>query len=115
MSSHIKTSRCFGVISAQEEPRTTSAASASEGLRYLNLIGHLKNTPRTGWVYNGVGNITRVESVADHSWRMSAAAFIFADDPQIDVGKMIRLAVVHDMAEVNDDFDLTPPMMEKYQ
>jgi len=72
----------------------------SEGLKFLNLIGKLKGTKRTGWVYSGVEELTRVESVADHSWRMSVAAFLYANDPAVDIGKMIRLAVVHDMAEV---------------
>lgn len=77
----------------------------SEGLRFLNMIGRLKLTPRTGWVYSGIGDAggfspNRVESVADHSWRMAASCLLYSGDPELDTGKMMRLAVVHDIAEV---------------
>jgi putative hydrolases of HD superfamily len=68
-------------------------------LNYLKYAGGLKRTPRTGWVYSGVREHTRVESVSDHSWRMAAAAFLFAGDPSYNVGKMIQMAVLHDIAE----------------
>ena len=41
------------------------------------MAGQLKSVKRTGWVYRGVEDAgTRVESVADHSWRMAAASFL---------------------------------------
>lgn len=68
-------------------------------LKYLKIAGDLKRTPRTGWIYRGVKEFSRVESVSDHSWRMAAAAFLFSDDPTYNVGKMIQMAVLHDIAE----------------
>jgi putative hydrolases of HD superfamily len=93
--------RVFPAMSAADFTTTISRASddADKALEFLNLAGQLKGTPRTGWVYQGV-NIAggRVESVADHSWRMAAACFLFAGT-ELDVGKMVQMAVLHDMAE----------------
>lgn len=83
-------------------PHDTGAA-----LSFLNLAGKLKNVPRTGWVRRGLSEVCRVESVADHSWRMSAAAFLLSNTPtsnekgapMLDVGKVVQLAVLHDIAE----------------
>lgn len=74
-------------------------SDSESALQYLKLVGQLKNTLRTGWVYSHVNDFTRVESVADHSWRMAAAAFLFSGDKSYDVGKMIQMAVLHDIAE----------------
>lgn len=97
LSSNRPVSLLMAEVAAQSP--TSASFRASKGLEFLNLIGRLKGQLRTGWVYSKVNELQRVESVADHSWRMSMAAFLFSDDPLIDVGKMIRLAVVHDMAE----------------
>lgn len=86
-----------------DDPMSTTSESPSPNpvaaLRFLKIAGDLKRTPRTGWVYSGVREFTRVESVADHSWRMAAAAFLFSNDPLYNVGKMIQMAVLHDIAE----------------
>mmetsp|Transcript_22689 Transcript_22689/g.46505 ORF Transcript_22689/g.46505 Transcript_22689/m.46505 type:complete len:305 (-) Transcript_22689:57-971(-) len=89
------------------ESSSSGPGEPAEGLRFLNLIGQLKSTPRTGWVYRGVGDFSRIESVADHSWRMAAAAFLFSGDPTLDVGKIVQLAVLHDVAEAIIG-DITP-------
>lgn len=115
--------------SATADTANTNANSAdSAALSFLRLAGQLKGVKRTGWVYRGVEDAgARVESVADHSWRMAAAAFLLtgatvehSDDgkplPPDDVGstaggqgglerrvydvsKVVKLAVLHDMAE----------------
>jgi putative hydrolase of HD superfamily len=69
-------------------------AKAEAAVDFARLIGRLKTTPRTGWVRRGV---PRYESVADHSWRVAALAFLLKGD--VDVAKCLSLAVVHDMAE----------------
>ena len=59
-------------------------AAAASALEFLRLAGRLKGTVRTGWVYSGVGETftcRRVESVADHSWRMTIAAFLYSNVP----------------------------------
>lgn len=85
---------------ADESTRRDGAPDADNAIDFLNLAGQLKGTPRTGWVYQGVDTAGgRVESVADHSWRMAAACFLFAGQPGYDVGVMVQMAVLHDMAE----------------
>ena len=65
------------------------------GVAFAKLIGKLKSTPRTGWVRRG---IPLCESVADHSWRVAALSLLL-EGTDLDVGKCMQLAVVHDIAE----------------
>lgn len=69
--------------------------SAADTVTFLHTLGKLKDTPRTGWVENGIPN---VESVADHMYRMSVMCMM-CPDPLLDKNKMIRMALCHDMAE----------------
>ena len=68
--------------------------------------GTLKRLPRTGWVMRGVPH---VESIADHSYGVAFMALILAealngaaqaDQPALDVEKVLVMAVLHDLAEV---------------
>ena len=96
-------------------------AAAASALEFLRLAGRLKGTVRTGWVYSGVGETftcRRVESVADHSWRMTIATFLYSNVPIeddllgmnqaegsardrrcYDVARMCQMAAFHDIAE----------------
>jgi putative hydrolases of HD superfamily len=69
--------------------------AAGNTIAFLHTIGKLKDTPRTGWVENGIPN---VESVADHMYRMSVLCMM-CPDTALDKSKMIRMALCHDMAE----------------
>lgn len=63
---------------------------------FLFELGMLKRTPRSGWQYLGTGN----ESVADHVFRTAMISYTLAHlDPSIDMSKVLRLALVHDLAE----------------
>nr|XP_006626512.1 PREDICTED: HD domain-containing protein 2 [Lepisosteus oculatus] len=64
-------------------------------LQFMKLIGQLKRTPRTGWVYR---NVLNPESVSDHMYRMSLMALTIGDC-NINRGRCMQLALVHDMAE----------------
>lgn len=58
----------------------------------------LKRTARTGWVQRGVVN---AENVATHTFGMAFTAMIMApyiDDP-VDMGKLLTLALLHDLPE----------------
>lgn len=59
----------------------------------------LKRLPRTGWVMRGV---PYVESVADHSFGVAFVALALADalDEDLDLEKVLVMAVLHDLAEV---------------
>ncbi|HSN56616.1 MAG TPA: HD domain-containing protein [Candidatus Sulfomarinibacteraceae bacterium] len=65
---------------------------------FLFEVGMLKRTPRTGWQFlPGAGP----ESVADHSFRVAMIAFALArmEGVSVDADRVLRLALVHDLAE----------------
>jgi putative hydrolase of HD superfamily len=75
--------------------------SESAGLtRFLQRIGRLKFTPRTGWLDRGVPTAS-TESVADHSFRMALLAWLAALDSgaTLDSDRVLKLALIHDLAE----------------
>jgi len=75
-------------------------------LDFLIVAGRLKTIPRTGWVDSGVGE---PESVADHSFRTALAAMILSDSMGLDTCKVMRMALLHDLAEAETG-DITPMM-----
>jgi len=68
---------------------------------YLHELGQLKRVQRSGWWLAGV---RCAESVAEHSFRAAAIAFVLADLEGADPAKAATLALFHDAAEtrVND-------------
>src|SRR5688572_9171808 len=57
----------------------------------------LKLLPRTGWLQRGVPN---AESVAEHTFGVAALALLIGDTiVGIDRGKLLTIAMLHDMAE----------------
>lgn len=73
-------------------------------LKFLEISGILKRTPRTGWVDVG---IYEPESVADHTFRTAILCMLYADIEGLDTLKMLRLALIHDLPESMVG-DLTP-------
>ncbi|MHB8603654.1 MAG: HD domain-containing protein [Thermoplasmatota archaeon] len=74
----------------------------------------LKDVARAGWkrvagIAGGeLRQVARVESVADHAWGVAFLALVAAErDPSLDRGKLLSLALAHDLAEVVAG-DLTP-------
>lgn len=70
-------------------------------LDFIEEIGVLKNLPRTGWRFRGIKD---AESIADHCYRVSLLSMILADvlterDVPLDVEKVMRLALLHEIAE----------------
>lgn len=70
-------------------------------LDLMEEVGKLKVLPRTGWLLRGLRN---VESIADHCYRVSLLAMIFADclneeGMEVDVETVMRIALLHDIAE----------------
>jgi putative hydrolase of HD superfamily len=60
----------------------------------------LKRMPRAGWLMRGVPH---VESVADHSYGVTIVALAMVDaleDEELDLEKVLVMAVLHDLAEV---------------
>lgn len=61
---------------------------------------HLKQLFRQGWLRAGVPE-ARCESVAEHSFAVALLALLVAEDrfPDLDAGKLVKMALVHDLAE----------------
>ncbi len=65
----------------------------------LTLLIELKRIRRTGWLDRGA-TPDSVESVADHSYLTALIAWLTAlDRPELDAGRVLKLAMVHDIAE----------------
>lgn len=66
-------------------------------IEFLLRAVELKDERRTGWVVRGVEN---PESVAAHTWGVSLLCLCYGPEADVDVDRAIRLAIVHDIAEV---------------
>lgn len=93
-----------------ENSNDKSKSSARSVIDFLTISRGLKTQPRTGWVRQEANS--RIESVADHSWRISLMAMVagFASsssDESIDTNRCIQMALVHDLAEASVG-DITP-------
>lgn len=76
-----------------------------EGLwEFLHVVDALKGTVRRGWVREGV---REPESVADHTFGLALLALVLPLPAGVDRDRLLRLAVVHDLAEARVG-DLTP-------
>lgn len=65
----------------------------------LRILAGIKRVERTGWVDRGVP-LEKVESVADHSLLTALTAWIAAaGDDTLDRDRVLKLALVHDLAE----------------
>ncbi len=65
-------------------------------LDQLLILNRLKSMVRTGWVESKIVN---PESIADHSFNVALLAFLLIDDKQADRTKILKMALVHDLAE----------------
>ena len=69
------------------EPRTL--------LEILSVAGQLRDTPRHCVTPKG-----RVESVAEHSWRLALAAHLLRREfPTLDMDRVVAMSLVHDLGE----------------
>jgi len=68
---------------------------AREYLDILHVAERLKDTTRHCTTSNG-----RVESVAEHSWRVSFMAFLLTFEfPMFDMNKVMCMCIIHDLGE----------------
>lgn len=66
-----------------------------ELLNVLSVAERLKDTTRHCYTSKG-----RHESVAEHSWMMTLMAFFMRDEfPDVDMDKVIRMCIIHDLGE----------------
>jgi putative hydrolase of HD superfamily len=73
-------------------------------LKFAHEISTLKSTKRSGWIRS---QIKDPESIADHMYRMALLAFMIPANDQIDRSKIIKMALIHDVAEAKAG-DITP-------
>ncbi|KAK0092682.1 hypothetical protein PV326_000854 [Microctonus aethiopoides] len=82
---------------------------------FMELAGHLKHLPRTGWVLE---DIPFPESVAGHMYRMAIMTFLIDEKDNLDKFKVMQMALIHDLAECVVG-DITPrcgvPVEEKHR
>ncbi len=72
--------------------------SARSILALHHRLLSLKLLPRTGWLQRGV---TNVESIAEHTFGVASLALFVGDlVPDIDRGRLLAIALLHDIAEV---------------
>ena len=76
--------------------RTIPETGLQNIIKFLEIIGILKQTERTGWVEVGV---YQPESVADHTFRTTFLCMLYADLETLDPLKLVRIAIVHDLPE----------------
>lgn len=66
-----------------------------ELIDFTTVIGKLKTTTRHCYTEDG-----RLESVADHSWRITLMAMLCKDEfPDIDICKVMQMCLIHDFGE----------------
>lgn len=64
-------------------------------LAFLRAAEKLKTTTRSAYTSTG-----KVESVAEHSWRLTLMASLVAPEfPGIDVARLVKICLVHDLGE----------------
>ena len=69
--------------------------TAKEFMDFLHILERMKCNTRHGWTSTG-----RRESVAEHSYRLCAMAFLLRDEfPELDMGKVLDMCIVHDWGE----------------
>ncbi len=78
--------------------------NVSQILKLFKDAGKLKTIKRTGWKRH---KIPGPESVADHSFRVAFMSMILADRLNVDALKLIKMGLIHDMAE-SITGDITP-------
>lgn len=64
---------------------------------FVQFAGQLKFVRRSGWTR--FAKIKSVESVSDHSYRMSLISCLCLHDFNVDVTKCLKMSLVHDLAE----------------
>ena len=78
--------------------------------KFFEKVLELKNVPRQGWKEKL--KIDNPESVADHSYSTTVLSMILSDMKGLNTEKIIRMALLHDLAE-SIIGDITPDHIPK--
>ncbi|XP_016945270.3 uncharacterized protein [Drosophila suzukii] len=89
---------CHDVASASASAGKKPCFSTGLGeiIQFMELIGNLKHTKRTGWVLRDVNDC---ESISGHMYRMSMLTFLLDGSEGLNQIRCMELALVHDLAE----------------
>lgn len=68
----------------------------AEIVAFAHEAGHLKHTPRSGWL---LGGVRHGESVAEHSYRVGVLAYVIAACEGADPERAATLGLFHDLPE----------------
>ena len=71
---------------------------------FIHKLEKMKHIQRKGWLLRGVKD---VESVADHTYRVSLLASLVSDTLGLDTEKVVKMALIHDLPEAYIG-DITP-------
>jgi putative hydrolase of HD superfamily len=73
-----------------------SNSDTSNRLSFIRTAGKLKDTARSARTNSG-----KLESVAEHTWRLTLLAISYADQfPDIDTLKLLKICILHDLGEI---------------
>ncbi len=77
-------------------------------LEFLKNAEKLKDTVRSGYTSSG-----KQESVAEHTWRLCLMAMLFHGQyyPHLDLAKLLKMCLIHDLGEVLNG-DIPAPEQE---
>ncbi|MCS7136239.1 MAG: HD domain-containing protein [Nitrososphaerota archaeon] len=81
-----------------------SESESEKLLKFLEYVYMLKEIRRRGWMKKGV---SRIESVADHSFSLALMSMVMADMRGLNVERSVGMALLHDLCE-SIVGDLTP-------
>ncbi|XP_058455721.1 5'-deoxynucleotidase HDDC2 isoform X1 [Malaya genurostris] len=82
-----------GISTTETEEKTSKY---SDYVKFLELVGNLKHTKRTGWVLR---NVKDCESISGHMYRMGLMSFLLDGSQGLDRIRVMELALIHDLAE----------------
>jgi len=84
-------------IEKRELKKKPDGSEHSKLFEFLVKVGKLKEIPRKGWVINQIKN---PESIADHLFRATFIAWILGKEKELNVERIIKIALTHDLCEV---------------
>jgi putative hydrolase of HD superfamily len=65
-------------------------------VEFSRVTGRLKGLDRTGWIMQ---RVPKPESVAEHIFRTTLLAMVFAKGMHVDQLKLMKMALIHDVGE----------------
>ncbi len=65
-------------------------------IKFFDEVNQLKKTKRQGWVIDKVEN---PETVAEHTFRTALMCIFLGKNKNLDMEKVMKMAIIHDLAE----------------